>query len=167
MMFSMISSILRIACSQAAGADPYLESDNTISNAALHDEGALRGSVSGSLSGSTSGGKLTAHTGAAEPAIAHGVFRQILLVIVLSEIEGRRIENFGGDCTEPARAQCLGVDRLRSLCRLALGGREHIDAGPVLRACVVALAHALGWIMILPERLQQLLVRELLRVMHH
>src|ERR1700680_989548 len=37
-----------------------------------------------------------AHAGAAEPAIAHRVLGEILLMIILGEIERRRVDNLGG-----------------------------------------------------------------------
>src|SRR5262249_1411459 len=40
------------------------------------------------------------HARAAEPAIAVWILRQVLLVIILGEIELRRIDDLGGDRTE-------------------------------------------------------------------
>src|SRR5215470_16282410 len=108
-----------------------------------------------------------AHPGAAQAAIARGVLRQVLLMVVLGEIELRRIQHLGGDGVEAARLELLVVHRLRGLRGLALRGRERVDAGAILRAHVVALAHALGRVVVLPERLQQLLVGDLLGVIDH
>src|SRR5262249_55554811 len=108
-----------------------------------------------------------AHAGPAQAAIAHRVLRQILLVIVLGEVERRRIEDFRCDRTEAPRLELALVLRFRGLGGFALYGRERVDAGAVLRAHVVALAHALGRIVVFPERLEQLLVRDLLRVIDH
>src|SRR5712691_9015856 len=102
-----------------------------------------------------------AHAGAAEAAIARRVLGQILLVVVLGEIERRRIEDLGGDGVEAPRFQFLLIHRLRRLGGFALGGREGIDAGAVLRAHVVALAQTLGRVVALPEGAQQLLVGHL------
>src|SRR6478736_5982696 len=79
------------------------------------------------------------HAGTAEPAIAERVLGEILLVIVLGEIEFRRL---GG---------------------LLLLRREGVDAGTVLRADVVALPHALRRVVAFPEHLEQRLVGNLLR----
>src|SRR5690349_23646479 len=59
------------------------------------------------------------------------------------------------------RLLILGLRRLR---RLPLRIGEVVDTRAVLRADVVALAHALRRVMALPERLQELLVAELLRI---
>src|SRR5262249_52572147 len=85
-----------------------------------------------------------AHGGAAEAAIAHRVLRQILLVVVLGKIELRRVEDFGGDRIEAPCLELLVVYRFRRVRGATLLGRERVDAGTVLRARVVALAHALG-----------------------
>src|SRR5437667_2817837 len=65
-----------------------------------------------------------AHAGAAEAAIAHRVLGQILLVIVLGEIEWRRVQDLGRDRVEALRLELLLVHRLRGLGGLALGGIE-------------------------------------------
>src|SRR5262245_1541771 len=106
----------------------------------------------------------TAHAGPAQATIARWVFRQILLVIVLGEVERRRIEDFRGDRTEAPGLELALVVRFRGLGGFALCGRERVDAGAVLRAHVIALAHALGRIVVFPECLEQLLVRDLLWV---
>src|SRR5450759_1329980 len=107
------------------------------------------------------------HAGTAKPAIAERIFGQILLVVILGEVELARIKDLGGD-----RAVALGLDRLliqrlRRLGGLALFGREGVDAGTVLSADVVALAHALRRVVALPERLEQRLVGNLFRVVDH
>ena len=60
------------------------------------------------------------HAGAAEAAIAGGILRQILLVIVLGEIElaGRR--DLGGDGAEALRGERLLIERLRRVGRFLL-----------------------------------------------
>src|SRR5262252_7400860 len=108
-----------------------------------------------------------AHAGPAQAAIAHRVLRQILLVIVLGEVERRRIEDLRCDRTETPRLELALVVRFRGLGGFALCGRERVDARAVLRAHVVALAHALGRIVVFPECLEQLLVRDLLWVIDH
>src|SRR3954453_6545652 len=104
----------------------------------------------------------TAHAGAAQTAISHRVLRQVLLVVVLGKIERRRIDDLGGDGIEAARLELLVVHRLRRLRGFALLGRERIDAGAILRADVVALAHALRGVVARPERLEQALIGDLL-----
>src|SRR5262245_53642261 len=114
-----------------------------------------------------SGADRTADAGAAETAIAARVLRQILLVVVLGEIERRRVEDFGGDGVEAPRLEFLLVHRLRRLGGFALRRRGYIDAGAILRADVVALAHALRRVVVLPEGLEELIVGDLLRVIDH
>src|SRR5262245_19049882 len=100
------------------------------------------------------GADLAAHAGAAEPAIAGRILGAILLVGILGEVERRRIDDLGRDRTIALGAQGLVVGGLAGLRRPALLGREHVDARAVLRPDVVALAHPLGRVMVLPERLQ-------------
>src|SRR4051794_40914079 len=83
------------------------------------------------------------HTGAAKPAIAHRVLGEILLVVVLGEVEWRRIDNLRGDRSEALAGQRLAVHRLGFLGGHPLRRRRGVDAGTVLSAYVVALAHAL------------------------
>src|SRR5580704_294269 len=99
-----------------------------------------------------------AHAGAAKSAITVRILRQVLLVIVLGEIERRRIADLGGDRPHPLGFERLGIGGLRGLRRGALLRREYVDAGTVLRADVVALTHALGRIVAFPKRLEQFLV---------
>src|SRR5262245_47227174 len=109
----------------------------------------------------------TANAGPTQAAIAHRVLRQILLVIVLGEVKRRRIEDFRGDRTEAPRLELALIVRFRGLGGFALCGGERVDARAVLRAYVIALAHALGRVVVLPERLEQLFVGDLLRVIDH
>src|SRR5580658_5436577 len=85
-----------------------------------------------------------AHAGAAEAAIAVGIFRQILLVIALGEIERWGVADFGGDRPHPFGRERLGVGYFRRFGGGALLRRKRVDAGAVLGADVAALAHALG-----------------------
>src|SRR5262252_3935896 len=101
---------------------------------------------------------------AAETAIAAGVLRQILLVIILGVIEGLRVLDLGRD-----RAIALGlerrlVDRARGFGELFLLGRGRVDGRAILRADIIALAHALGRVVAFPESLQEPVVADLLRV---
>src|SRR5581483_4994968 len=54
--------------------------------------------------------------------------------------------------------RCLSCGPLR-------GGKD-VDAGAILRADVVALAHALSWVVALPECLEQVIVGNLPGVEH-
>src|SRR5258708_164743 len=109
----------------------------------------------------------TAHARAAEAAIAHRILRQILLMVVLGKIKCRRIEDFGGDGTKAPRLELLAIHFFRCFRGPALVGSEGIEAGAILRAHVVALAHALGRIVILPERFAQPLIGYVVRVIDH
>src|SRR5205814_898981 len=108
-----------------------------------------------------------AHAGAAEAAIAGRVLRQILLMVVLGEVERRRIDNLGRHRAVAALGQGGLERRLRCRRGGALRGAGDIDAGAILRADVVALAHALGRIVAFPERLEQPLVGDFRRVVDH
>src|SRR5262249_53890025 len=85
---------------------------------------------------------LAAHAGTAEPAVAKRVLRQILLVIILGVVERRRVEDFRGDRTVAALVERRLESRLRRFGGRALRRARHVDAGAILRADVVALAHA-------------------------
>src|SRR5262245_37152245 len=142
---------------------PYNKADKKmirhLSALAPTDDGSMDFNDRGrqGLSGNTRSDR-TAHAGAAETAIAHRILRQVLLVIVLGEIERRRVDDLGGDRTKAAALELLLVHRLRRLGGFALGVVIDIDAGAILRTNVVTLAHALGRIVAFPERLEQLVV---------
>src|SRR6188508_471787 len=75
-----------------------------------------------------------AHAGAAEAAVAHGVLGEILLMIVLGIVEGRRVEDLGGDRVAHAvLGERLLKHRLRGLGCLLLFRREGVDARAILR----------------------------------
>src|ERR1700730_5352877 len=80
------------------------------------------------------------HPGAAEAAIAVGILRQILLVIILGEIERRGIPDFRGDRSHPFGRERLGVGRLGRFRGGVLLRRGRIGAGTVLGADFAALA---------------------------
>src|SRR3954470_17938039 len=71
-------------------------------------------------SGADAGADRAGHAGAAEPAIARRILREILLVIVLGEkkLAGRR--DLGGDRTEALRGQRLLIGGLRGVRGFAL-----------------------------------------------
>src|SRR5215510_10903935 len=97
------------------------------------------------------GADLAAHAGPAQAAITGRVLGEVLLMVVLGEVERRRVEDFRRDRAKPLGAQCALVHGARRFGGPALLGREHVDARAILGADIVALAHALGGIMILPE----------------
>src|SRR5687767_13107860 len=78
------------------------------------------------------------------PTIPIRILRQVLLVIILGVIKLRRLQDLGGDLAVAGLGQTLLI-RLLSLLR---GGTlfvvVEIDAGAILSADVVALAHAVG-----------------------
>jgi hypothetical protein len=88
-------------------------------------------------------------------------------VIVLGEIELWRRQDLSGDGAEPLRLQRFFIGRLRGLRRALLRLGKVVDAGAVLRADVVPLAHALGRVVGLPEHLQELVIADVLRVIDH
>jgi len=91
---------------------------------------------------------------------------QVLLVVVLGEVELAGRDDLGGDVAVAGFAQLLA-----ELGGRLLGGRLLLrtvveDRRTVLGADVVALAHALGRVVRLPEHLDQLGVGDLLRIEH-
>src|SRR5687767_15531644 len=87
-------------------------------------KGAPKGAFSFQLDGSVrrrlcAGADRARHAGAAKPAISERVLRQILLVVVLGEIELRRVDDLGGDRPEVELLQ-LGLVHALGLFRGAL-----------------------------------------------
>src|SRR5579859_6318995 len=116
------------------------------------------------LFGRDAGADRAADPGPAKPAIAERVLRQILLVIILGEIELRRLADFGRDGVVSRALEPRLIALARGLGGLQLLRRIGIDRRAVLRPDVIALAHALGGIMALPEELQQPVIADRLRV---
>src|SRR3954452_10436929 len=104
------------------------------------------------------------HAGPAEPAIAAGVLRQVLLVVVLGVEERRGVIELGRDLAEAALGELGPEAHLRRLRGGPLLRRRRVDGGAVLRAGVVPLAHALGRVVALPEGAEQVVVRGLVGV---
>src|ERR1700756_372810 len=121
----------------------------------------------GSRSGRDADADRAGHAGAAEPAIARRILGEVLLVIVLGEIECARRRDLGGDAAKTPRRQRLLVGGLRGVGGFLLRIAKRVDRAAILRADVVALTHALGRIVAFPERLQETLVGDLLRIEHH
>src|SRR6185436_11873006 len=110
---------------------------------------------------------LTRDAGAAESAVAVRVLREVLLVVVLREVELRRGQDLGGDGAVARLRERALVLVARALRGGALLLAEIVDAGSILRPDVVPLPHALRRVVALPERLEQIVVGDLLRVEDH
>mmetsp|Transcript_5933 Transcript_5933/g.19006 ORF Transcript_5933/g.19006 Transcript_5933/m.19006 type:complete len:252 (+) Transcript_5933:18-773(+) len=116
-------------------------------------------------------GHLLRLRGAVRPSTWLG---QVLLVVVLGEVEaglevGGR-EDLGGDHRAHAPAlclQCLLVAGLAGLHQVPLLLVEPVEAAAVLRAPVVALAHAGGGVVGLPEPTQDVHKADLLWIVDH
>src|SRR4029079_18330625 len=101
---------------------------------------------------------------AAEAAVAVRVLRQVLLVVVLGVVEVVQRRDLGRDLAVDTAAESVLERRARRVGRLTLGVARRVDRRAVLGADIVALAHALGRIVVLPEALQQRVIARLLRV---
>ena len=87
-------------------------------------------------------------------------------MIVLGEEELGRRQDLRRDLAVPRRCKPLLIGSLRRLGRLLLSIGERVDAGAVLRADIVPLTHALSRIVVLPEGLEERVVRDHLRIEH-
>ena len=98
-------------------------------------------------------------------AVAAGVLVEVLLVVVLGVVErGRRcVRDLRLDLAVSGLRQHRLVHRQRRLGDRSLLGVGDDDR-PVLGPDIVALAHGLGGIVVLPEGLQERLVRDASRV---
>src|SRR5262249_21116772 len=106
----------------------------------------------------------TGDTGTPQTAVAVRVLREVLLVVRLRVVERAGLGDLGRDLAV-ARAGELRLERLaRRLRGGALRVRGRVDRRAVLRADVVALAHALRRVVVLPEEPEDLLVARLPRV---
>src|ERR1043165_3004415 len=76
----------------------------------------------------------TAHAGAAEPAVAVRILRQVLLVVVLGVVELRRRKDFRRDRAVAALRQRALILVAGALRRRALRRIVEVDAGAILRA---------------------------------
>src|SRR6476469_3741179 len=99
-----------------------------------------------------------ADAGAAEPAVAPWVLLEVLLVVVLGVVERARRRDLGRDLRIPGGPQPLREGVTRRLGHRALPVARPVDRRAVLGPDVVALAHALGGVVVLPEQAQDLLV---------
>src|SRR5439155_15394810 len=96
--------------------------------------------------------------GAAQAAVAVGVLGEVLLVAVLGVEQGAGGGDLGGDVVVAGLGELLGVGVAGAEGGVVLGGVGVVDRRAVLDAHVVALAHALGGVVRLPERGEQGLV---------
>src|SRR5581483_715114 len=109
-------------------------------------------------------GQRAGDPGPLEAAVAAGDLVEVLLVVLLGVVEGPRGRDLGRHRPEPPLAQGRVVGRAGPLRLLALrvAGRE--DRRAVLGADVVALAHALGRIVLLEEGPQEVYITQAPRV---
>src|SRR5215472_13564837 len=108
-----------------------------------------------------------AHARAVVRAVPVWVLVQVLLVVVLGEVELASRLDLRADLAVPRLGQPLlvgggGLLSLRPLLRAVIEDRR-----PVLGADVIALPHALGGVVRLPEIPEQLGVADLRRIEHH
>ena len=92
---------------------------------------------------------------------------QILLVIILGVIELARGLYIGGDGAVAGAGQLLLIAIATGEGGLGLAVAEGVDRRAVLGAAIIALAHALGGIVALPEHPQQGWVVDAPRIEHH
>src|SRR5690606_12280389 len=102
--------------------------------------------------------------GAAYAAVAVRVLGKVLLVVVLGEVEVGGLGHFGGDGAVAGFGEDLLVGVAGGFGGLLLGVGAVEDRRAVLGADVVALAHALGGVVGLPEDAEQFFVGDFRRV---
>src|SRR5260370_9603735 len=88
-------------------------------------------------------------------------------MIVLGEIEFAGWRDLRGDGAQTLCRQRLLIGRSGCIGDSALRVADGIDRGTILGANVVALTHALRRVVTFPKRLQELLVRDFLRIESH
>src|SRR5262249_46202196 len=104
--------------------------------------------------------------GPAESAIAVRVLRQILLVVGLRVVERPRLGDLRRDLAVTGARELRLEELTRCLGRRPLRVPRRVDRRAVLRADVVALAHALRRMVVLPEEPKDLLVARLRGIEH-
>src|SRR3990172_6817749 len=107
------------------------------------------------------------NTRSAVTAVATGVLREVLLVIVLRVVELRSVKDLRGDPTVALGLEPFLVQVARSLREPLLLRAESVDARAVLRTDIRSLTHASCRVVTLPEDLQQALIRETFGIEHH
>src|SRR3984893_8915612 len=105
--------------------------------------------------------------GTADAAVAPRVLGEVVLTRVFGGVELGRLLDLGGDLAVARLREDRLVGLLRGQGGAALGVAVVVDRRAVLGPDVVALAHALRRVVVLPEHAQQVLVRDLGRVEHH
>src|SRR6185312_6400100 len=107
------------------------------------------------------------HSTAAQSAVATGILRQILLVIVLGVKELGRVADFRRDRAVSRGGKPGLISTPGDLGRVPLGPVGHVDRGAILGADIPSLPHALRGIVRLPERLEQILISDLRGIVNH
>ena len=79
-------------------------------------------------------------------------------------VERWQIANLCGDAAQPVLVQFCLKARFAIACHFELSLGKAIDRRAVLSANVVALAHALCWVVRLPEQLEQVTIGDLLGI---
>src|SRR5438105_13793917 len=95
------------------------------------------------------------HAGAAQAAVPARILGQVLLVVVLGVIERRLGGDLRRDLPVPRLRQRLLILLARRFGRLPLRIAGRVDGGAILGAHVIALAHPLRRIVVLPEDAQE------------
>ena len=96
----------------------------------------------------------TGHPSSPYAAITIGIFRQILLVIILGHVKRSGLNNLGGACAISCRVETRVERGSARLSRGLLRRGGPVDAAAVLRADVIALAIQLGGIVNEEKNLQ-------------
>src|SRR4051812_27229117 len=109
----------------------------------------------------------TGHACPSEPTVAAWVFGQVLLMVILRIVELRSRQDLCRHGAVAGPSQLTLEGDLRPLRSLFLSVGVVVDARAVLRADVIALAHALRGVVVLPKGAKQLFVRHSPRVVHH
>ena len=88
-------------------------------------------------------------------------------MIILGIVKQGRGQNFTGNRAEARGPQLLCKNGQTGLCSLCLLSPVGVNARAILRAAIVALAHALGRIMAFPKDLQQRLISHTRRIKYY
>jgi len=109
----------------------------------------------------------TRYSSASKAAVAMRVLVQVLLMIVFCIIEFRSRFYLGSDWSKSPCCQLFLVEITGSLGQALLLDGVGVDAGPILRSSIVALLHALSWVVALPEQREQVSVGDLCWTVDH
>jgi hypothetical protein len=103
----------------------------------------------------------------AQTATSGRILGKILLMIVFRIVEFGCLKDLRGDLATTRDAERLLVGVTALLCGSLLFGRKRVYARAVGGANIIALAHALCWIMLFPEQRQEFVIGDDVRVEHH